>query len=414
MSYHYLPVSKWKTLSLDVICISPLRRETVTELALIPRLAKRGTAALPTLRDLARHLDGMYGSGLSADASKIGPAQVLRFGLDVPSVEGQRLGAAMALVWDVMTSPYLEMGAYPQDRFDTEREEQERDILSIINNRARYAMVRLIEEIGKGSDSALPAWGLLEDLPKIDPKGTWNTWADVLAESPISIYAIGDGAEELAGMLNRAGFEFPKGRSETAGKPLNVTTPAIPKSPVEAEDSLPGEQTVLCMAYHTGITEGDPLLPAAIMFDGILGGFAHSKLFANVREKHSMAYFADSALNTWRGLVTTTAGIADENRSAVAGLIDEQIEAMKKGEITAPEMNSTRAGLKRRYRSESDSQSALVRRFLAREIMGGPATEEELVSRIERVTKDDIVDVANRAVFAGMYALRAKDDGANG
>ncbi|MEX0974392.1 MAG: insulinase family protein [Bacillota bacterium] len=414
ITYRYLPVSKWKTLSIDVFCNAPLKRDTVTDLALIPRLAKRGTAKLPTIRDLSMRLDDMYGSGLSADASKIGPAQVMRFGIDLPAIGGLSLGKAMSLIWDVVTSPYLEGGAYPSDRFDTEREEQRRDILSIINHRPRYAMIRLIEEMSKGNDTALPAWGVLDDLPKMDPRRTWDTWGDVLSTCPVSIYAIGEGAAELAEILQRVSLEFPKGRSESAGAPIDVSTPPVPEDLIEAEDWLPCEQTILCMAFYTGITERDPALAAMIMYDGIFGGFPHSKLFVQVREKHSMAYFADSSLNSWRGLVTTTAGIMDENRQKVMDLIKDQVEVMKKGEITAEEMDSTRAGLLRRYRSESDSQSALIRRFLTQEIMGGPATEEELVSRIERVTKDDIVNVAQKVELKAVYALRAKDDGTSG
>ncbi len=414
IKYRYLPVSKWKTLSIDVICMVPLRRDTVTALALVPRLARRGTAKLPTLRDLARHLEGMYGSSMSADATKIGPAQVLRFGMDVPSMEGQSLGRAMAFIWDVVTNPYLEDGAYPADRFDTEREEQRRDILSIINHRPRYAMVRLIEELSRGDDSGLSAWGVLEDLPSADPRTTWEIWRDELSTCPISIYAIGEGADELAGILQRASLEFPSRRSDTAGRPLDVRTPPLPEKPILAEDSLPGDQTVLCTAFRTGVTEGDPRMPAMVLYDGILGGFPHSKLFVNVREKHSMAYFADSSLNSWRGIVTATAGIMDENRERVVDLIQAQVEAMKRGDIDDREIAFTKAGLIRRYRSESDSQSALVRRFLTQEIMGGPATEEELVSRIERVTKDDVVAVAHEVSLAAVYALRAKDDAASG
>jgi predicted Zn-dependent peptidase len=425
ITFRYLPASKWKTLSIDVFCKVPLKRETVTQIAMIPRMARRGTAELPTLRDISKHLEGMYGAGLGAEASKIGPAQVLRFGIDLPSpafleegthgpLEGVSLGKAMSFIWDVATRPYLENRAYPPDRFDIEREEQRRDILSIINHRPRYALVRLVEEMSRGSDTALPSWGLLEDLPTLDHRRTWETWVGTLTTCPISIYAIGEGTAELGDILQRASLEFPSPRLEQAAAGLDTTPPAPPDRLIEAEDSLPGEQTVLCMAYHTGVTERDPLLPASIMYDGILGGFPHSKLFRNVREKHSLAYFADSSLNTWRGMVVATAGIMDADRAKVMELVSRQVEALKRGEISDEEMDSTRAGLIRRYRSESDSQSALVRRFLTQEIMGGPATEEELVSRIERVTKDEIVNVAEKARLAAVYALRAKDDGRGG
>ncbi len=179
---------------------------------------------------------------------------------------------------------------------------------------------------------------------------------------------------------------------------------------LEKEEYLPGEQTVLCMAYHTGITEDHRLFPASTFCDGILGGFPHSKLFVNVREKEHLAYFADSNLNTWRGMLTTVAGVMDAERNKARDLIEQQVLAMKKGDITEKEMENTRAGLLRRYRSESDSQSALVRRFLTQEILGGTATEKELVEQVMRVTKEEVVEVANRAQLKAVFTLRAKEN----
>jgi predicted Zn-dependent peptidase len=87
---------------------------------------------------------------------------------------------------------------------------------------------------------------------------------------------------------------------------------------------------------------------------------------------------------------------------------------MKRGEISGEELDNTKAGLVRRLRSEGDSQSALVRRRLTREVMGGMASPEELVDRILRVTRDDVVSVAEKAELKAVYMLRAKDDGMNG
>lgn len=39
------------------------------------------------------------------------------------------------------------------------------------------------------------------------------------------------------------------------------------------------------MGIRTSITYGDPQYAAALMYNGILGGYPHSKLFVNVREK---------------------------------------------------------------------------------------------------------------------------------
>jgi predicted Zn-dependent peptidase len=429
ITYRYLPHSKWKMLSIDVFCRIPLKRETVTQVALIPRLMRRGTVRYPTLRDLSRYLEGLYGASMGADANKIGPEQVVRFGIDLPSpaflgfgspegsagdLEGLNLAKAMSFIWEVATEPYLVGGAFPWERFETEREEHRRDILSLINDRPRYATIRLVEELSRGSDGGLPSWGVLEDLPGLDPQKVWETWTGLLSSSPISIYVIGEGAHELGEILERVHLRFPKPRQEDHAFHVQPPPPEPPARVLEIEESLPGEQTQVCQAFHLGITENHPELPAAMVFDGILGGFPHSKLFVNVREKNSLAYFASSSFNSWRGMVLTAAGVHDDVRHRVRDLVTAQVEAMKRGEISDEELDNTKAGLLRRLRSESDSQSALVRRRLTREIMGGMASPEELVERILRVTKDDVVSVAENAELKAVYMLRAKDDGVNG
>ena len=424
--FRYLSECKWKVLSIDVFFRVPLKREIVTQVAVIPRLLRRGTVNYPTLRHLSRHLENMYGAGMGADATKMGPMQVVRFGIDIPSprflhfggaegdgdsLEGINLGKAMAFIWEVATDPYLEIGAFPKERFDMESEEHRRDILSMVNDRPRYATVRMVEELSKGNPSGLPSWGVLEDLPHIDPGKTWETWTDVMSSVPVSIYAIGEGAEELGEILERVRLRFPKSRRVEVEEPETSPPPPPPESLLEVEDFLPGEQTLLCQAFFTGITESHPMFPAAIVFDGILGGFPHSKLFMNIRERNSLAYFAHSSLNSWRGMVLTVAGVGDGTRHRVRDLVVEQVKAMKDGDISTEELENTKAGLVRRLRSESDSQSALVRRQVSREIMGGTASLEELVSRVLKVSKDDVVAVADKAEFKVVYALRAKGDG---
>ena len=151
-------------------------------------------------------------------------------------------------------------------------------------------------------------------------------------------------------------------------------------------------------------------MPAMLLCDGILGGFPHSKLFSVVREQQSLAYFADTVPNTWRGLILAIAGISDEDRPKVEGLIIDQVDAIRKGKISDREMESTRMGLVRRLRTQSDSQAALVRRSLNREILGGVATQEQLVDAILKVGKQDVIDIASRMKLKAVYALRAKGD----
>ena len=49
--------------------------------------------------------------------------------------------------------------------------------------------------------------------------------------------------------------------------------------------------------------------------NGLLGGFAHSKLFTNVRENAGLAYTISSQLDLFSGFLRMYAGIDRENRN---------------------------------------------------------------------------------------------------
>lgn len=418
---HYLPETKWKTLSIDVFFKIPAMADKLTALSLVPRLATRGTQRLPSVQDISRFLEDLYGAGMSADARKVGPIQVIRFGIDLPSpshlgvdMSGSRnslISRAVSFVWDLATRPNLRDGAYPQEVFEVEREEHRRAITGLINNRPYYATLSLLHEISQGDPRGLPAWGTLADLDRVNPRDTWDIWKQMLAQCPISIYVIGDGAEEVAGFLSGCQLWFPCDRSEQL---LDISEqldpPPAPENVLRVEEFLPGEQTILCMAFETGIREGDPQLPAMLFCDGILGGFPHSKLFSVVREQHGLAYFSDTIPNTWRGLIIATSGISDTDRRDVEQLIVSQVEAMSKGDISDEEMESTRMGLVRRLMTEDDSQRALVMRSLSHEILGGMATPQTLADAILKVTKEEVIKVASQMKLKAVYTLRAKED----
>ena len=62
------------------------------------------------------------------------------------------------------------------------------------------------------------------------------------------------------------------------------------------------KQGKLHLGFSTPITFQHPDYPKMQMTNGVFGGFAHSKLFMNVREKESMAYYASSSYASHYGL----------------------------------------------------------------------------------------------------------------
>ncbi|HHY35305.1 MAG TPA: insulinase family protein [Firmicutes bacterium] len=417
-----LPVKRWKTASITVVFRVPMKRETVTKLGLVPRLAARGTRELPSLTEMARFLDGHYGTKLHSNASKIGYCQILNFSVSFPTPSAIDAGSRgrwlvkelLSFVWSCAVQPRLSGDGYPPDVFAHEREEQRRDIEAIVNSRPEYAMVRLMEVLSHGDPSGLPAWGSLSDLDEVGPVDTWEAWRNSASSSPVDVYVVGVDEDILAAACSAHDWTFPALRNYRLEPEVKKRPPAVPEKMISVEDELPGSQTIVCIALYAGIDAANPRFPALLAYNGILGGFPHSKLFTEVRERASLAYFADTVINSWRGMVIATAGVQDERRKQAEDLILQQARSIALGQVSEDELEKTRKGLLRRLMSQKDSPSSLVRRSLDWIVLGGPRTDEELARMLLKVTREDVIEVAQDVKPVAVYVLRAVPNSAAG
>lgn len=410
---HLCETDKFNTVTCKLFVQQNLASETAAATALIPAILKRGSQKFPSTRQIARELEYLHAASFSADVLKIGERQLLEFYFDMidPTLlpdgdENWKRG--LATFWDIAFHPVTQDGAFVSEYFDQEKLNLRREVEGLINDKRGYALARAVELMCSEEPYGVYRYGSVPAIEALENGAEYRYYQELLATRPMDIFLVGRNLDLVANEIAR--LEFP--RNGTA----QLEPPVLREAAEERWhiEELPAQQSVLVLGYRTNLRYMDPGYYGLVVMNGALGGFPHSKLFVNVREKNSLAYFASSSFNSWRGMVLTAAGVHDDVRHRVRDLVTAQVEAMKRGEISDEELDNTKAGLLRRLRSESDSQSALVRRRLTREIMGGMASPEELVERILRVTKDDVVSVAENAELKAVYMLRAKDDGVNG
>src|SRR5690606_765754 len=104
----------------------------------------------------------------------------------------------------------------------------------------------------------------------------------------IDLYVVGDTTlQQVAELVNR---HFRWRRPENKSYHLPEVRPfrGEVKRVVEQMDVGQGK---LNLGLRTGILHASDAYPAALMYNGIFGSYPHSKLFINVREKASLAYY---------------------------------------------------------------------------------------------------------------------------
>jgi predicted Zn-dependent peptidase len=379
--------------------------------AVLPHVMMRGTRKRPTMGKITEHLDGMYGARADADAAKIGENHVLSFRVDcvadrhLPGRSGN-VKRGMEFLAELATDPAGNGKGLRPDYVEQEVRNQSRALEDLMSDRAEWAAVRCVEAMCKGEAYATNEMGTLEGLAKVTAASLTARHRRLLETAPIELYVAGRvEADEIAEQADRI-FRI-RNRSTVIEVPKTVSSVPVgePRHVVEKMDV---EQGKLVMGLRTQVTYKDPESTALSFFNGVFGGFAHSRLFVNVREREGLAYSAGSSLEKTKGLMMVHAGIDLSKFDKCFAVILAELESIRAGKVTDSEMEATRRAMKERMRSLLDSPARAIGGLYERRLSGAVKTVEESLAELSAVTKEDVVAVARKVKLDTVYFLTSK------
>jgi predicted Zn-dependent peptidase len=259
----------------------------------------------------------------------------------------------------------------------------------------------------EGDPYRLHALGNRADLPNISPVSLYERYHQWINEAVFDLYIAGDTSLAEVQPLVSEAFKLPDGDIGIFGSTDVRADARELKTVVEKMDVKQGK---LNLGLRTGISYGDEQYPALLVYNGVLGAYPHSKLFINVREKASLAYYASSRIDGHKGLLTIQSGIEIDKYERALAIIREQIADIQAGKISELEIDQTKAMLVNHVRETQDSAYELIAYDFNALFSGSTRTGEELISQIQAVTVDDIVRVANGVKLDTVYFLRDRKE----
>lgn len=408
----FMPTAKFKTISLGFFLHQELRRDLAASTALLPAVLERGSRIYPDSLTLRRELERIYGADLSTDIIKKGESHLISCSMEM--VHGRYVGEkesllrrGLAILGSIMGDPLVEGNGFKESYVYQEKEHMRKEIRGLINDKNLYSMERCISLMCDGEPFGVFKLGRLEDLDAVEPVTLFSYYRKTIARNPIYLYVVGDLKKEHVMEAVEGELSFQR-EQEQRSLPL----PEIYREPEEVrffQETMPVNQGKLVMGYRTNIAYGDPLYIPLLMYNGILGGFPHSKLFMNVREKASLAYYVYSRLERHKGLMLISAGIESGDYRKARGIIEEQAEAVLTGKISAAEMENTRRALVSQLRAREDNPYQLISANLEGLVGGKNYIEEELIRGLESVTIEDIQKAARKIKLDTVYLLSSKE-----
>ncbi len=412
INVNVIEMTKLKTTAVSVYIHRPLNSEEVSYNALLPLVLKSASGLCPSREETAKYLENLYGATMGATVFRIGEDQLIYFDAETISdkfaPEGEALTAdLLKLVMAAVFEPKTDGNAFDKTIVAQEKINAADKIDSFVNDKRQYASLRCQQETARGTNFAILRYGDKETLSEIDEKSLYEHYKKIITSSVIDIYICGsadinEAADVIRNYTNK----------------LSFTKAELPKTDLLCRDiseinnvteSMDVNQGKLAMGFLTNVEPDKKESYALTVFNSVFGAGAHSKLFNNVREKLSLAYYASSSLEKTKGLLVVNAGIEFENFQKAYDETLVQLEDIRNGNISAHEFASSISAIVNLLNSYYDDQRAMAMYYLGEKIKGTNVALEENIESIKRVTPEDVSAVAKKLQLDTVYFLKGKE-----
>ena len=410
ITLHNINTAKFKTNLCAVFLTFPITYENATKDTLIALMLKRGSKNLKTRQEITSKLAELYGAEFDSGLDKSGDNHVLKFYLEslneeyLPQKE-DLLQKSIETLLDLVFNPNIENDEFNKEFLEQEKNNLEQIINSKIDNKTMYALNRCIEEMYKDEPYGLFTYGYEEDLDKITNKELYNAYLEMLKNSKIDIFVSGNFSEGNSNVdeiiMKQINEKNVQPRNIDVYVENEVKEPVAEKVVRETMDVSQGK-----LVIGLDVTKLEPEDKAvASVYNAILGGGANSKLFQNVREKASLAYSAGSLYIKNKNSIVIRSGIEQKNYEKALEIIEKQIDDMKQGNFDETDMKNAKQLIVASFRSMEDEQDSTISYYFGKEMEQENADIATYISKIENVTKEQIVKVAQNVTINTIYFL---------
>ena len=405
-----LQTNKFKTNLIAIMLTTKLDRENVTKNALIPAVLKRGTKTLKTQEEINKKLEEMYGASLDCGLDKTGDNQVLKFYIEsvndefLPENSENMLKESLENLLEFVLNPYLENDGFKKEYVEQEKENLKQIIEGKIDNKARYALDRCIEEMYKDQPYGLYKYGYIEDMQNINEANLYEQYKKLINSCKIDIFVSGIVDEKIENIIKEnENIKKLQDRNPEYNK-IEISAKKSEKENV-VQESMEVTQGKLIIGMDLDVDNEDFRYDIMI-YNSIFGGSANSKLFQNVREKASLAYTASSSYYRFKNNIFINCGIEIKNYDKALEIIKQQIEDMKKGDFTEEEVENAKKGIIDSIKGIDDEQDTEITYFFSQELSNSKCSVEQYMDNIRAVTKEKVIDIANKVSINTVYFLK--------
>ena len=406
ISAHFVQSKKFKTNKITIRFTASLSLETVAGRMLSASMLETANQAYPTSQAFRRYLASLYGADISTSAYRRGQAHILDLTFtyvrdEFLSKKNVLTSRILELVEQILFAPLVLDGAFEPTLFEIEKKQLLASLATDMDDSFYFAHKELDSLFFHDERLQLRYSDLRNSISNESPESSYTCFQDALKNDRIDFFFLGDFNEvEITESLNSLPLTARK--SDVTIQYHQSYSNVLQEGMVQRNVG----QSILELGYHSPVKYGDDEHLPMLVMNGLLGEFAHSKLFTNVRENAGIAYTVSSQLDLFSGLLRMYAGIDRGNRNQARKMMNHQLMDLKKGNFTDFELYQTKEMIRRSLLIAQDSQHTLVERIYLTALFGKATFDiDRLLEKLESVDKEAVCKAANSLKLQAIYFM---------
>ena len=400
---HIVNTKKFKTITVDICFREKINKDEITLRNLLKEIMVNASYDYPSERELIKATEELYDLKLLTSTYRIGNYNFLsmkiRFLNEKYTEKGMNY-ASIKLLLDLIFKPKLDAD------FEKCKNKIEKSILSLNDNKVKYAISKLLEST-KDMPYSYNFYGNIEDLNKITIEDIKKCYENLLTNDIIDIFVVGEVNPEEIKNIFKENFKvktFHKVDNKVIVKEL---TPRTKTNIIREQDDINQIQlTILCSL--NSITEYERKY-VSLVYSEMLGGSANSILFDTVREKNSYAYYVNSIIKPYDNNMIIYSGIHEDNEKEVIKLIKKCLKDITKGKFNDEIFQSSKNTIISSLKASLDNPIGIINNCLSNILVSSPTIEEKIKIN-EKITKEEVINFSKKITIHTIYILEGSNE----
>ena len=406
----FIASKQFKTSRINLTFVTAaVSKKTVALRTLIANMLEVSSQKYPNQKAISDQLAFLYGATFGTSVNRRGNLHLVNFEMRVVNdhylkEKQQLLTEAIDFLQELIFNPLVTNQAFDQTMFTLQQKNLIAYLESIKDNKQAYALQKLQQAYFEDPVHQIPPYGDKENLAALTAAECYAYYQEMLAHDEVIITLSGDFAsDEVLAAIAQLKFT-----PRTVGKYQLTYKQTARNKLVAYEEQQDLNQSKLDLAYHFPVEYRGKYHYAALVFNALFGGSALSKLFTNVREKASLAYYANSSFDSLRQVLFVQTGIQADKKQQVLDLIEQQLAALVAGNVEAQLLANIKQELITDYEIRQDSQATALIQATMDQLSQSKVTASEWKAAIMAVSVADVQAVAALAKLEVSYFLKGQ------